>query len=528
VGYGFSPALRTRLINSLEAEFVEIKLDRKSPAPLYLQIRNQIRRLILSRRLQAGSRLPPERELAGALGVNRSTVVNAYRELEADGLIESYVGRGTTVKFIPPGEEGQETDLAVQTPVWKSFYSRQAARMFNPIISNILDLVNREDIISLAVGLPSNEFYPLKEFNSIMSGLICEKGRYVFGHGPTAGHYPLREYLAGFLKERGVETMPDNSMVLSGSQQGLDLAAKVFLEPGDALVVEEPSYMGALQVFAAAGARILGVPLDEEGLRVDILEQILSRYHPKFIYTLPTFQNPSGITMSILRRRELLKLAYRFHVPILEDDPYSELYYEGERMPSLKSMDNHGYVIYLSTFSKMLFPGLRLGWVAAPPVLAGQLVMTKQLDDFHVNSLSQWAVNEFCRRGLLEKHLMRVREEYAVKRDLMQASLEELAPPGFRWNRPAGGYHFWCKLPEGVKAGALLARTIEKKAAFVPSDAFFANGGGTNRLRLSFSRYPGELIREGVRRIFEALGEMFCPGEMSGEVLTRQEVRPLV
>jgi len=178
--------------------------------------------------------------------------------------------------------------------------------------------------------------------------------------------------------------------------------------------------------------------MDEEGMRGDILEQILSRYRPKFIYTLPTFQNPSGITMSLSRRRELLKLAYRFHVPVLEDDPYSELYYEGERMPSLKSIDNHDYVIYLSTFSKMLFPGPRLGWVAAPTALAVRLVKAKQLDDFYANSLSQWAVNEFCGRGLLEKHLMKVRGEYAAKRNLMQASLEELAPPGFRCNRPAG------------------------------------------------------------------------------------------
>lgn len=508
---------------------MKINLDRENRIPLYLQIRNQIRQLILSGCLQPGYRLPPERKLASALGVNRSTVINAYRELEADGLIESHVGRGTTVKYILNGEGREETDLAVQPPVWKNFYSRQAARMFNPLIGNILDLVNKEDIISLAVGIPCHEFHPVKEFNSIISELVSEKGGCLFDCGPTAGHYALREYLADFMKNRGVETEPEKIIILSGSQQGLDLVAKVFLEPGDVVVVEEPSYMGALQVFGAAGARIFSVPLDGEGMRVDILEQVLSRYQPKLIYTLPTFQNPSGVTMSASRRGQLLKLAYHFHVPLLEDDPYGELYYEGGRVPALKSLDTHDYVIYLSTFSKMLFPGLRLGWVVAPLAIINQLIMAKQLDDLHSNTMSQWAVNEFCRRGLLEGHLRKVRSEYAARRDVMLNSLKELAPPGFRWNRPAGGYHIWCALPEGVNAGALLAQATSKKVAFVPGDAFYANGGGADRLRLSFSRYSGEVIREGIRRICETLrGMLRLERVINKTALHRQDVRPLV
>lgn len=491
---------------------MKINLDRKSHTPLYLQIRNQLRRLILSRTLAAGFRLPPERKLADTLGVNRSTVVNAYRELEADGLIESHVGRGTTVKSVPAGEGAEEAGLPVQPLSWKHFFSRQSARMFNPLISNILDLVAREDIISFAVGVPSHEFYPVKEFEAIVSDLTRSKGRHLFEHGSTSGHYPLREYLVEFMDERGVEAGPENIIVLSGSQQGLDIVARVFLEPGDAVVVEEPSYLGALQVFGAAGARIFSVPVDEEGLRTEILEQILSRYRPKFIYTLPTFQNPSGITMSVDRRRELLKLAYSYHVPVLEDNPYGELYYEGGHMPSLKSMDIHDHVIYLSTFSKMLFPGLRLGWFVAPPALSRQLVMAKQLVDLHSNTLSQWAMDEFCRRGLLEEHLIKVRAEYAGRRDAMLAALEEFAPPGLRWNRPDGGFYLWCELPGGVNAGALLSRAAEKMVAFLPGDAFYANGGGTDRIRLSFSRYPGETIREGIRKICETLGEMLYSG----------------
>lgn len=506
---------------------MQINIDRESRTPLYLQIKNQIRQLILDRALRTGYRLPPERKLAVTLGVNRSTVVNAYRELEADGLIESHVGRGTTVNFIPGEEAGEESYLTLP-PVWRNFYSSRATRMSNPFISNILDMVAREDTISFALGVPAHEFHPVEHFNSIISGLMEKGGSALFEHGPTAGYYPLREHLAGYMGERGVQAGPENIIMLSGSQQGLDLAAKVFIEPGDAVVIEEHTYMGAIQVFAAAGARIFSVPMDEEGLRVDVLEQVLTRYRPKFIYTQPTYQNPSGITMSLVRRRELLRLAYRFHVPVLEDDPYSELYYEGGLVPSLKSLDTSDHVIYLSTFSKVIFPGLRLGWFAAPSDLAQQLLMAKQLDDLHCNTLAQWVVNEFCRKGLLREHLLKVREAYHKRKDAMLASLEEFTPPGLRWSRPAGGYHMWCSLPEGVHAGALLARAVEKKVTFVPGDVFYANGGGTDRIRLSFSRCSEEMIREGIRKFCTVLCETINTGHGIDEAARqRQEMGQL-
>lgn len=491
---------------------VNLTLDRESRTPLYLQIKNQVRQLILGHALQPGYRLPPERKLAAALGVNRSTVVNAYRELEADGLIESHVGRGTTVKPIPGGESGEGPYPAVQPPAWKNLYSRRAARMFNPFISNVLDMVASEDTISFAVGVPAREFHPVEEFNSIISRLIKKEGGCIFEHGPTAGHLPLREHLAGFMKEKGIQAGPENIVILSGSQQGLDLAAKVFIEPGDPVVIEEHTYMGAIQVFAAAGARVLSVPMDEEGMRLDILEQLISRYRPKFIYTQPTYQNPSGITMSGLRRRALLNLVYRFHVPVIEDDPYSEFYFEGGPVSSLKSLDTADHVIYLSTFSKMLSPGLRLGWLVAPADLAGQLLMAKQLDDLHTNSLAQWAVNEFCRKGLLQGHLEKVRGEYHKRRDAMLESLADYAPSALKWSRPAGGFHIWCGLPEGFEAGSLLAAAVEKKVAFVPGGLFYAGEGGKDKFRLSFSRCSPEVIRKGISVVCEALRGMIGTG----------------
>lgn len=491
---------------------MKIDLDRESRTPLYIQIKNQVRQLILGCALPPGCRLPPERKLADTLGVNRSTVVNAYRELEADGLIESHVGRGTVVKLYSGLESTEEAYTAVQPPAWKNLFSSRAARMFNPFISDMLDLVTSEDTISLAVGVPAQEFYPVKDFNSIISGLIKKEGALLFEHGPTAGYFPLRKYLAGFMSERGIQAGTENIIILSGSQQGLDLAAKVLIEPGDPVVIEEHTYMGAIQVFAAAGARILSVPMDGEGMRLDILEQLVSRYRPKFIYTQPTYQNPSGITMSDTRRRELLRLVYRFHVPVIEDDPYSEFFYEDGPVSSLKSLDTADHVVYLSTFSKMLFPGLRLGWLAAPAELARQLLMAKQLDDLHTNTLAQWAVNEFCRKGLLQAHLEKARGEYHKRRDAMMDALSEYAPPDLRWTRPAGGYHIWCSLPERIQAGRLLASSIEKKVAFVPGGLFYPGEDGKDKLRLSFSRCSAEKIRDGISTICKALRELLDAG----------------
>ncbi|HEY8909136.1 MAG TPA: PLP-dependent aminotransferase family protein [Desulfosporosinus sp.] len=315
---------------------------------------------------------------------------------------------------------------------------------------------------------------------------------------------------------RGIRTQAKSIMILSGSQQGLDLLSKVFLEPGDYVVMEEPSFLGAIGVFKAAGARILTVPMDEEGLRTDLLEQILSRHRPKFIYTLPTFQNPTGTNMSLSRRQELLKLAYQYHVPIVEDDPYSELYYENQPSPSLKSLDEYGHVIYLGTFSKMLFPGLRLGWCVAPPSVLEQLTLAKQHVDLHTSTTTQWMMTEFCKQGLLDEHLPIVRNQYKRQRDAMVAALTEFGPQGVTWTVPEGGYYLWCELPHGMKAATLLTKSAEKNVTFVPGNAFYVNSGGKDRIRLCFSRHPETTIREGIHRLCEAISKILNQSHPGG------------
>lgn len=518
---------------------MELHLDRSLKTPLYLQIRSQIRQLILANELSPGFRLPPERKLAVSLGVNRTTIVNAYHELEADGLIQSHVGKGTIVSPTQFFENTAVEHLAingnsglqrssVHPMSWQNFYTRQSERMYNPVLASILAEIGEEDQISFALGSPAGEYYPLEKFGQISQEVMSPGNWQAFEYGPTIGHYPLRKYITDWLSQREIHTQAENVMILSGSQQGLDLLAKVFLEPGDYIVMEEPSFLGAIGVFKAAGARILTVPMDQEGLRTDLLEQILSRHRPKFIYTLPTFQNPSGHKMSLPRRQELLKLTYQYHIPIVEDDPYSELYYEGQVSPSLRSLDKHGHVIYLGTFSKILFPGLRLGWCVAPPSVLEHLTLAKQHVDLHTSTTTQWMMTEFCRQGLLDTHLQKVRHQYRIQRDTMVSALTKYAPPELTWSVPEGGFYLWCELPPGMKATTLLTKAAEKKVTFVPGNAFYINSGGTDRIRLCFSRHPVATIHEGIRRLCEATTELLIHSRTQGSTNRPRFNEPLV
>ncbi|MCO1601706.1 PLP-dependent aminotransferase family protein [Desulfosporosinus nitroreducens] len=517
---------------------MKLHLDRSLKTPLYLQIRSQIRQLILANELPPGYRLPPERKLAASLGVNRTTVVNAYHELTADGLIQPHVGKGTIVSpaqtvqhflnRLSNLDHSEVFGMPVQPISWQNFYTSQSERMHNPVLASILDEIGEEDQISFALGSPAGEYYPLNELNEICKEVMRPGNWKALEYGPTIGHYPLRQYLADWLSYRGINAQAQTILMTSGSQQGLDLLTKVFLEPGDYIVMEEPSFLGAIGVFKAAGAHILTIPLDEEGLRIDVLEQILSRHRPKFIYTLPTFQNPTGTTMSLGRRHELLRLAYQYHVPIVEDDPYSELYYENQPLPSLKSLDEHAHVIYLGTFSKMLFPGLRLGWCAAPLPVLEQLSLAKQHVDLHTSTTTQWIMTEFCNQGLLDKHLPLVRSQYKRQRDAMVTALTEFAPQGLSWTVPAGGYYLWCELPPGLKAATLLTKAAEKKVTFVPGNAFYVNSGGKDRIRLCFCRHSETTIREGIFRLCGAVSELLNQPHHGGRILRPRFNEPLV
>jgi len=502
---------------------MEISIDRTSSVPIYLQISRQIRDLITTGKLPAGFRLPPERRLAQALGVNRSTVLAAYQELRADALIDAHVGRGTTV--LPP-EDVPDGNAGGPGLPWRQLFGAGASSAQDPLVRDLLQFTERDDAISLSFGMPAPELLPFEALRAVMAEVLAEAGPSVLLHCPTEGHTPLREALARMMAARGVRCSSAEVLVLSGSQQGLDLAARTFLDPGDIVVVEQPSFFGALQVFRAARARLVGVPTDEHGMRTDVLETLLTRFRPKLIYTLPTFQNPSGTVLPPERRQHLLALARRFQVPILEDDPYSELRYEGEAQPSLKALDETDGVLYLSTFSKLLFPGMRLGFLVGPRPVVQQFALAKQAADLHSTTPGQWVLERVIQRGLMSAHVRAVRESYRRRRDAMDAALRAGAVPGLTWQRPQGGFYVWCRLPAGIRASRLLTRAAEAGVSYLPGRPCFVDEPPAEYIRLNFS-YPNESrIREGVARLLEAIRQE--AGHARTEPLEAASTRPIV
>jgi 2-aminoadipate transaminase len=314
-----------------------------------------------------------------------------------------------------------------------------------------------------------------------------------------------------------VEVTADNILITSGSQQALDFIGRLFINRGDYIVVESPTYLGALQAWNAYGAQYISVRTDEDGMIVDELEAAL-RVGPKFIYVLPNFQNPSGSTLSFERRKKLVELADKYGVPIIEDDPYGQLRYEGEHIPSVVYLDSQfrgpngghysGNVIYLSTFSKLLSPGLRLAWVIAPPEVIRRLVMAKQAADLHTSSFNQYVAYEVGKGGFLDEHVKVIRATYKERRDTMLEMMDEMFPPEVRWTKPHGGMFLWGILPEHMDAAEVLKVALERKVAFVPGHAFHPNGGGENTMRINFSFSKPEVIREGITRMGTTLKEL--------------------
>jgi 2-aminoadipate transaminase len=389
--------------------------------------------------------------------------------------------------------------------------------MGSSVIRELLKYTEQPGIISFAGGLPAPDVFPLKEFQAACNYVLETQGAQALQYSTTEGYKPLREMIARHTSRYMVEVTPDNILITSGSQQALDFAGRLFINRGDYIVVEAPTYLGALQAWNAYGAQYIPVRTDENGMIVDELEAAL-RIGPKFIYVLPNFQNPSGVTLSLERRIKLIELADKYGVPIIEDDPYGQLRYDGENIPSLVSLDSKfrgknggcysGNVIYLSTFSKLLSPGLRLAWVIAPEQVIRKLVMTKQAVDLHTASFNQYVAYEVGKGGFLDEHVKVIRSVYRERRDVMLEMMDEMFPPEVHWTRPQGGMFLWGVLPEDMDAADVLKIAIDRKVAFVPGEAFHATGGGHNTMRLNFSYPPPDTIREGITRLGLTLKEL--------------------
>lgn len=413
----------------------------------------------------------------------------------------------------PADEDTRESEEEMKT-LWMDRYAQRTQRMSNSVVRELLKLTEKPDIISFAGGLPAPEVFPLAEFQKACRTVLDEHGAKALQYSTTEGYRPLREMIARHTARYGITVGPDNIMITSGSQQALDLIGKVFINPGDRILVESPTYLGALQAWNAYQVEYVSVPLDDNGMQTELLEEAL-RVSPKFIYVLPNFHNPAGVSLSQGRRRILIELADHYGVPIVEDDPYGQLRYVGDHQMPLVVLDNQfqknggrpysGNVIYISTFSKTLAPGLRLGWIIAPVDVIERLVQAKQGADLHTSTFNQMVAYEVARHGFLDQHVRFIRSVYRERRDAMLAALKNYMPSGVKWTKPQGGLFLWVMLPDHLNADDLLQKALKEKVAFVPGTSFYADGSGHNTLRLNFSYVLPEQIEEGVKRLGHVL-----------------------
>jgi 2-aminoadipate transaminase len=397
---------------------------------------------------------------------------------------------------------------------WIHRYAQRTQRMTSSAIRELLKLTEKPDIISFAGGLPGPELFPVDELREATETVLEQKGRKALQYSTTEGYPPLREMIVRHMARYGIVVDIDNVLITSGSQQALDLIGKVLINPGDKVLTENPTYLGALQAFTIYTADYVTVPMDDNGLVVDKLEEAL-RSGPKFMYLLPNFHNPAGVTMPLDRRNEVIRLSDHYGIPIIEDDPYGQLRYDGEHIKPLVVLDAEclecqhngkysGNVIYLSTFSKTLAPGLRLGWIVAPKEVITKLVQAKQGTDLQTSTFDQMVAYEVGRGGFIDRHVHRIREVYGRRRTLMMQGLEKaFADPscGVRWTKPEGGLFLWVTLPDWMNAADLLKLAVAEKVAFVPGSPFFPLGGGHNTMRLNFSNATEAQIVEGIDRL---------------------------
>ncbi len=497
----------------LYVNYAGIELDRANGSSLYLQLAEALASAVAGGELALGERLPSERDLAGTLGVSRTTVVAAYRELESRGLARGHVGRGTFVV----GGSGADDDGAPFA--WRGKLASGARRFSDPALRALVEEV-RPDTVSFGPAMPALDRFPVDAFRRLADRVLRRGAKVSLGLQPTEGHPPLRETIAARCGAR-----PGEVLVVTGAQQGLDLVTRCLVDPGDAVVMDRPGYLGAVQTFLSAGANVVG--WDFERADPEELEDLLLRHRPKLVYTNPTFQNPTGLTLPLAKRREVLRLARRHRVAVVEDETYRELRFASSPAPppTLRDVDEGGLVIHLGTFSKSLAAGLRLGWVLAPEAIVEQLALVKARTDLFGNAVSQLVATEALATDLFDAHVACLREEHQRRYRVLAQSLERHLPPGtLSWRAVEGGLYLWCRISApGLDSSRLQREAARVGVSFVAGSPFYADGGGGHHMRLCYAGLPPADIERGAGH----LAELF-EGKTGHQSLGVSAPRPLV
>ncbi|MBK7450285.1 MAG: PLP-dependent aminotransferase family protein [Anaerolineales bacterium] len=480
---------------------MRIPLDHQSNIPLYQQIEDHLRKSILAGTLPADTRLPASRQLARDLGVNRTTVENAYAALEAGGLVFSRMGSGTYVLPVYSLPSIPKNNADTPWPLWQTSLQKNTFANAD-IAEDMLQASGHPHPISFASGISDARQFPVEEFRKVIQSVMRRDQIDALEYGERRGYAPLREGIARILASQGLQTHPENILITAGSQQAIFLAAQVLLKPNDIVLVEDPTYSAALDLFRTLGFQIVGIPVDGQGMQVDKLEKLLQLHHPKLIYTIPNFHNPTGTCLNSARRRELIMLAGKYNIPILEDDFVGDLRYEGHTQPSLKSLDPGGQVIYVSTFSKMLMPGLRVGFIVADGPVFESLLNFKRLSDLATSTLIQRSLDAYMTVGRYQTYLHRSSQIFRARRDAMVTAIGRYLPSSVSFETPKGGLFIWLQLPKSLSANDLLPIACKEGVSFAPGNSFFIDGvSGRDWIRLNFASQPAEDIEEGIKRL---------------------------
>ena len=489
---------------------MRIPLDRQSSIPLYEQIETYLRQGILSGSLVADTRLPASRQLARDLGVNRITVENAYAELETEGLIYSRMGSGTYVLPPNPLLTLSKDGPGAPWPLWQQSVGFQDRINKNkPQDKTVRKKTSHPYPINFDSGIGDAHLFPAEDFRKVLQTVMRRDGIAALDYGEPSGHAPLRETIAHILASQGLHTRAENVLITAGSQQALSLISQLLLKAGDVILVESPTYSGALDLFRSLDFKVVGIPVDGQGMKVEGLEKLLQQHHPKLIYTIPNFHNPTGTCLSSPRRRELIVLADRYNIPILEDDFVGDLRYEGRTQPALKALDPGGRVIYINTFSKILMPGLRVGFLVAEGPIYDALVNFKRVNDLATSTLVQRALEAYVTVGRYQAHLRRSCQIFRKRRDAMLSAIQRYLPAEVQLDTPQGGLFLWLQLPQELSSEMLLPLALEEGVVFAPGNEFFPDkSGGRTWLRLNFVAQAPDQIEEGIKRLGKAISRL--------------------
>jgi DNA-binding transcriptional MocR family regulator len=481
-----------------------VSLDRDGEEPIYRQLIRHVRTQIESGTLSAGTRLPASRDLARQLNISRISVVNAYAELRAEGFLSAHAGRGT---FVAGDTNGG-------TPGAPSNNGNTATLMEAPTtpdrsLREMMRLARRPGVISFSHGAPPNEFFPVHPLRDAINFILDRDGAKALTYELTEGFGPLRAAVRDYVSALGIRCSPDHVLITGGTQQALDLVIQALLSEGDLLVTENPTYLGMIDIARTRRVQLHGISTDSDGIRLDQLENFILDNHPKLIFVMPTFQNPTGSVMPMHRRRQLLNLANEYNIPILEDGVYQEFRFEGESLPPLKALDDTGIVIHASGFSKMLLPGMRIGYLITDNGHYERLVRVKQAADISTPGLNQRSIHLMLERGILAQQLERNNHELKRRRDAALEAASKYFPPGTRWNTPQGGLYLWAELPKsGPTAAELYISAIEMGVAYAIGNVFYTNNCGSYRMRLNYGAHKPSDIEEGFKRLGRAWREL--------------------